>query len=69
MNGYYEEMHEYELFNTDLRLFLNRLKQAKGVLVKKYEDLETYYRNTDPAYANRPVTLLDILKQLTTHRG
>lgn len=69
MDGYYDEMKDYELFNNDLKLFLNRMRQARGVLNRKYEDLETYYRNTDKNYRSRPKNLLDILNTLSVHRG
>lgn len=69
MDGYFHEMADYELYSNDLRLFLNRLRQARGVLYRKYEDLANYYRNTDPNYVERPTSLLDILKMMSTNKG
>ena len=69
MDGYVNEVQAYEAFNTELKLFLGRLRQARGILNTKYEELVTYYRNTDPHYQNRPVTLLDILSAMNYHRG
>ena len=69
MDGYNDEISAYEALSVDLQLFLKRMRQARGVLNLKYEEMSTYYRNTDPSRNDHPTSLIDILKLMSVNRG